>query len=210
MTVLASDIITRVSAAAADTSNVRWPSAEIINWINDAIREIAALHPDSCAQIGNVNLVSGTKQSMPAGTVALIRVTRNMGVGGNTPGEAPREADRELLDRVMPTWQAATATLVVKNFMRDLRTPRTFYVYPPMSGTTIVECEYSALPTPIVLTTDPLPLPDHYANPIVDYCLWRCFSKDIEIPGLLSKSQTRRQAFDEYLGAAEKAEESAQ
>jgi hypothetical protein len=200
VTILVSEIITRAQDLLSDTSAVRWTSAELIRYINDAQREIATVHPESSSVVANVTLVAGTKQALPAGSIALGRINRNMGVGGATPSTAPRPTSRQLMDAHKPGWHSDTATLVVKHWMVDQRTPRIFYVYPPMSGATIVECEYSVIPTPVAAAGDAITLPDFYLNAILEFVLYRAFSKDIEIPGMVAMANKHYEAFAQALG----------
>lgn len=205
-TLLVSDVIARAQDVLLDTAAVRWTSAELVRWVNDAQREIATQHPHSAAKIGNVNLVAGTKQALPAGAIALIRVVRNMGVGGATPAEAPRRVSQETMDLHHPNWNLDTTTLVVKNWMHDSSVPRIFSVWPPMTSATIVECEYSAIPTPVAAPSDAITLDDFYLNSMVDYVLYRAFSKDIETPGNPAKADKHKAAFDAGLGGADAGE----
>jgi hypothetical protein len=206
MAILVSDVITRAQYVLNDT-NTRWVTAEMLVWVNDALREITVRHPEAATVIANLTLAAGTKQTLPAGAVSLGRLIRNMGAGGATPAEAPRLCSQLLMDLHLPTWHAATATLVVKNYMKDERFPRTYYVYPPMSGATQVEAEYLVIPTPITATSDALPIPDIYTNAVVDYVLYRAFAKELELPGMPSKSQAHYAAFNDAVGAVETGEE---
>lgn len=193
-TTTCTQIITRCQNVLVD-SNVRWLTAELIDGINDAQREIAVLDPTANVKVGLVPLVAGTKQVLPAGAIALVRLTRNMGVGGATPGEAPRRVVASMLDLHRPGWHTDTATLIVKNYFEDAATPRVFYVWPPMSGATNVEAEYSAVPATVTVGADTITVEDLYVNAIVDYVLYRAFSKDNEVPGIASKSGEHWAAF---------------
>ena len=54
-----------------------------------AQREIVTFKPAANAVIGSVLLTPGsTRHALPAGTVALIDVPRNLGAAGTTPGRA--------------------------------------------------------------------------------------------------------------------------
>ena len=208
-TQLVSDVISRAQDVLVDTGAVRWTSAELIRWVNDAQREIATVQPHANAKIANVTLVAGTKQALPAGAITLIRVTRNMGVGGAASAEAPRLVMQTTMDLHRPAWHADTATLLVKNYMHDPRLPRQFYVYPAMSGATVVECEYAVIPAAVAATTDPITLDDFYLNAIVDFVLYRAFSKDLEIPGNASKAAMHMAAFAASLAGEDAGEKSA-
>jgi hypothetical protein len=195
-TILASAIISQAHTIQQDTGATRWSDAEHLDWLNAAQREIVVLSPDANTTIGNLTLVAGTKQDLPAGALSLKRLIRNMGAGGATPGEAIRATTERELDTIDPNWHAATATLVVKNYTYDPLEPLTYYVYPPMSGATTVLAAYPALPTAIATTATAISLPDRYANAMLDYALYRGFLKDADIPGMLQRATYHRAAFD--------------
>ena len=206
-TITVNQISTRAWNVLNDPAATRWPLAEFIDWTNDASREIALAQPESSTVIANLALVAGTKQTLPARSIMLARLIRNMGVSGTAPGEAPRQASMETMDLHAPTWHADTASLAVKNWFKDARTPRIYYVWPPMASVTFVEAEYSTTPVLLTAGTDTINLDDIYVNPIVDYVLWRAFSKDIEIPGMKSKADKHRSAFDAALSLTKAGEE---
>ena len=78
MTVLASDIITRAQTIVQDTTGVRWPTAELLHWLNDGQREVANVKPSATAFNTVVNLQQGTLQQIGAGNLSLLRVIRNL------------------------------------------------------------------------------------------------------------------------------------
>ncbi len=206
-TVTVAQVITRCQNVLSDAGATRWPDAELIDWINDAQRAIATVQPEASSRVANVPLVAGTKQTLPVGAIALIGINRNMGVSGTAPGEAPRRTTAQLLDLHRPTWHTDTATLVVKNWMYDLRTPRVFYVYPPMSGATNVEAEYAIPPAAVTVVGDAISLDDFYVPVIVDYVLSRAFSKDIEIAGMAARASAHYNAFKDALAGTRAGEQ---
>lgn len=80
MSVTVASVISRVESVLQDTSNIRWPESELVLWVNDAQREIALLKPDATATNTTVQLVTGTKQTIPSDGNRLLRVVRNMGM----------------------------------------------------------------------------------------------------------------------------------
>ena len=77
-TLTGANIITRVQDTLQDTTSVRWPEAELLRYINDAQREIVNFRPDSSSKTANMQLATGTLQSLPTEGLRLIKVTRNM------------------------------------------------------------------------------------------------------------------------------------
>jgi hypothetical protein len=121
-----------------------------------------------------------TKQAIPADGISLIRINRNLGSSGSTPGKAIRIVSREVLDAQNPDWHTDAAIGYVKHYVYDPLDPRTFYVYPQApSGSHFVELVYSAAPT-AVAAGGVISIDDIYANALLDYVMFRAYSKDAE------------------------------
>lgn len=215
----ASEIIGRVGIALNDVQRVRWTLAELVNYINDGQRQIVMLLPDANAVTASIKLDVGTRQRIPAtaGTdpngvavvpgIRLLRLTRNMGVDGMTPGRAIRETSRAALDNELPDWHAETPSLTVQNFVYDNVAPKQFHVYPPAQADVYVEAIYSGIPKTVEVDqsgvtagTDDLDLPDEYLSPLVDYVLARCYAKDAEFAGNTARATAYMQTFSTTIG----------
>lgn len=200
-TITAGDIVERAEILLQDETNVRWPVAELLKWINDAQRAVAALRPDATAFNTTLKLTPGTKQTLPANAISLIEVVRNMGSNGSTPGRAIRLVNREVLDSQNPLWHESSATNEVKHYFYDKRVPRNFYVYPPQpSSTSYVELVYSVSPSEVVNEGSLLALDDVFANSILNYVVYRAYSKDAEFAENGNKAAAYYQAFAAELG----------
>jgi hypothetical protein len=200
VTIAASVLINQAKTIAQDTSATRWLDAEWLDWLNAGQREIVTVSPDAGRTVANLTTVAGTKQSLPAGATFLHRLIRNMGAGGASPGEAPRPVPMDLMDRQFPTWHADTTGAAVKNYMYDPAVPLVYYVWPPMTGATQVEAEYTALPSDLVSSANNIGVPDRFANALLDYMLYRAFSKEIELPGMADRAALHRGYFEKALG----------
>lgn len=200
MTIAASVLINQAKTITLDSGATRWSDAEWLDWLNAGQREIVSIAPEAGRTVGNLTTVAGTKQTLPAAATFLHRLIRNMGAGGATPGEAPRPTTLELMDRQFPTWHADTSGAAVKNYMYDPLTPLTYYVWPPMTGATQVEAEYTALPSDLTLSSQNIGVPDRFANALLDYMLYRAFSKDIELPGMADRAALHRGYMEKALG----------
>lgn len=182
MALTAADVLTRAGDIIQDQTNVRWPSAELLRWLNDGRREIAVARPDIYATVSVVTLAAGTKQAIPADGTRFLDAIRNMNVDGITPLAAVRIVQREILDAQNPNWHTEAAALT-KHFMYDDRVPRVFYVYPPALATYRLEIAYSQTPTEITVTSTQLTQEDMYTGALVDYLCYRAFSKDATYAG---------------------------
>lgn len=175
-----STIISRAGNMLLDDSHVRWGVAEMIRWINEAMGAIAHLRPDAFAHTGCMQLVDGTYQSLPNGSMMLLDVVRNLADDGITPGRAIRITDRKSLDDANPDWHMLPKSGVIRHFMVDPRTPKVFYTYPPAIDGTKVEVKHVVLPGEVTDVSDALPIGLEYIGPVVNYVCYRCNLKDSE------------------------------
>jgi len=201
MSVTVASVISRVESVLQDTSNIRWPEAELVLWVNDAQREIALIKPDATATNTTVTLATGTKQTIPSSGNRLLRVVRNMSAAsGGTGGRSIRLVSREILDAQTPSWHDPAVTgdakhgSEVKHFMYDEQDPRNFYVYPGVSGNAYIEIVYSANPA-TVGTSDNLAVPDVYATAVMNYVLYMAYMKDAEYAGNQQRGGGHYQLF---------------
>jgi len=202
-TVLVQSIFDRAAIILNDTDNVRWPAVELLKWFNDGQREVVKNKPDANATTIAMVLAAGTRQAIPSTGIQLIDVSRNMGTDGLTPGAAITFSPRRVFDLCYRNWHTATSAAAVQNYMYDGRDPKCFYVFPPSPGTNYVEVIYSAGPADILIadiSTEVVTLPDIYANPLLDYILYRAFSKDGDLPANTERAVAAYQAFITSLG----------
>lgn len=211
MPILASTILDRASKILQDTTNVRWPTSELIQWFNDGQREIVLNRPDSNVRNAIVTLAAGTRQAITTGIgsggvgasivpAKLLDVVCT--VTGTARNRAVRLIQREVLDAQTPAWHGATGVADVVHYMVDVRDPLSFYVYPPALVTSKVEVVFSAYPTDI---TDPVSssvfsLADIYGNAELDYILYRAYSKDSDYAGNAQRAQFHYSNFANSLG----------
>lgn len=192
MTIRAGDVVSRASIVLNDEDFVRWTKAELFAWLNDAACEVVIRRPAARAVTGEITLVAGTRQGIPDGGIELLDVVRNVG------GRSVRRTDRQLLDDAMPDWQQQKQSSVVKHYTFDERSPKVFYVYPPVVAGAKVEALYSAAPPLVSVDDDALDLDRAYMGPLVSYVLYRALAKDSEYAnGTLAAAHF--QAFSEAL-----------
>lgn len=202
-TIQVNSIIARAATLIQDATGIRWPAVELLDWLNDGQREIVLLKPQACVKNESVALTAGsTKQVLPASGVMLIDVVRNMGANGTTSGDAIRVVSREVLDAQIPTWHSdANSAGKIKHFAFDLRDPKTYYVYPKAPATAhYVEIIYSAAPANCT-AGGAIQIDDIYSNALLDYVLYRAYSKDAEYAQNANLAVAHYAAFANSLGA---------
>ena len=206
MPISAQSIVRRVVETLQDNTSVRWPVNELVRYLNDGQREIVLYRPDAMVTNTTVNLVAGSKQSLPVNGAKLIEVIRNNTVSSK---RAVRLVNREILDAQAPNWHNITGSTEVLHFMYDPRDPKVFYVYPPAASGASLDIVYAALPTDITepadgatfsAVTGNISVPDIYGNVIQDYILYRAYSKDSEYAGNAARAQAHYGAFANALG----------
>lgn len=204
----AQDVFSRTVKILQDVNATRWPLAEQLLWLNDAVREVVIHKPNATARTVSLPLAAGTKQSLPIPYNTLIQVVRN------ATGAAVTPVSRQLVDAFLPGWHDTSvipAAATVRHVVDDSDDPKTFYVVPANDGTGALEVVVSVLPTALAmpvsnpnalasyaaLTVD---MDDLYQNVLTDYVLYRSFSKDMSLPGAAARATAHYQLFAQAIG----------
>lgn len=200
-TVIVDSILDRAAVILQDVTSVRWVPSELLDWFNDGQREVVLIRPAASVTNTSVALIGGsTKQTLPSDGVMLIDVPRNMGAGGATPGPAIRMCSREILDAQRPDWHSDANSLgYVQHFVYDPRDPKTYWVYPKAPNPWYVQLAYSAAPAAVAIG-GVISIDDIYANALLDYVLYRAYSKDAEYVGNAQRAVGHYAAFQNSLG----------
>lgn len=206
-TVKVTDIIDRASRIIQDTSNVRWTKAELLDYFNDAQREVVLHRPDAKTVNENFTCAASSKQTLPAAALRLIDVVRNV------DGRVVTQVSRQVLDEQLPNWhnEPSGGATYVKHFVYDPRDPKTFYLYQLPQNTVQIEIVYSTAPSTVTSSTGDendlsdiastvIGLDDVYSNPLLDYVLFRAYSKDTEYAGNMERASMHLQNFANSLG----------
>ena len=204
-TLTGANLISRIQDTLQDTTGVRWTEAELLRYINDAQREVVNFKPAAAADHSNVQLATGTEQSIPDVAMCLIKVVRNMSAtGGSATGKkAIRLVDEDILNSIEPNWHDPTVTgdaahgSVIKHYIYDPDDPRRFYVYPGVKSglNAYVELVTARNPTDLSATSSTIYIDDIYGNALVDYVLFRCYMKDSEFAGNAQRASQHYQLF---------------
>lgn len=189
-------VLARVRRVLQDDSGVRWSDPELLDWLNDGQREVVMLAPQAGSTTATMNLSAGSRQTIPADGTQFLRLTRNIG------GRSIRETQKALLDSQVPTWYDAEGEDVI-HYVADPLEPRSFNVYP--RGEKPVELVYVKAPDESVVDGE-LTIPVIYANALVDYILYRAYSKDAEETANRELAMMHYSRFNEGLGLRGQAE----
>jgi len=209
-TIKVREVIKRVEDVLQD-SNVRWPRIELQNWLNESYLQIVQLRPDSNAKTGTFTCVAGTRQTITTGFASALRIidiVRNLASASDK--KVVRLINRSVLDDQRPAWHTDTATVNIQNYTFDVRQPKSFFVYPPATTAAQLEVVYADLPTahalsaanldPASSSSDVILIDDTYVTAIIDWILYRAFSKDAEFAANAARAGAHYQTFMSSIG----------
>ncbi|NVZ08017.1 hypothetical protein HW932_01925 [Allochromatium humboldtianum] len=208
--VLVRDLITRAQTILQDTTSTRWPVEELVGWLNDSYREIILARPDANSETGTFTCSEGTRQELAKSdggfpnALRLLDIVRN--VAPTSSKRAIRHIDRQILDDQRRGWHADTPSVNIEHFMFDSRLPRSFLVYPPAAPTAQLEVVFSSVPLAHPVedaedgSTATIHIVDSYANAMLDYILYRAYTKDAEYAANAQRAANHYQAMATALG----------
>ena len=189
MAITGTQIMERVNYLLNDTSNVRWTSAEKLLWLNDGRREMAQGKPEIFGGSSEVThtLAAGAKQRITTtGAYKFVSADSNV-----TSGRAIRPTTQGQLDSFKPDWRSDTGD-DVENYFADTTDPLAFWIYPVATGD--LKCHAYVTPTDLAALTDTALPFDQYEPILVNYILFRAYSKEDEA-GSAQKAAAYQQLF---------------
>ncbi len=196
-------VILKAQTVLNDAQAASWGFDEMLNWLNLGQRQIVLLRPDASSEIANLDLAAGTTQTMPTGSVRLLDIECNVS------GSACTYIEKSALDSYDRNWRIATADAAVIHWMYDERVPQNFEVYPPqpVSSRGAVKILRSTLPRDCTLENvnggsveSVIGIPDQYEGALVDYCIYRAYSKDATYTVRGGKADQSYEKFLQSLG----------
>lgn len=188
MAVTVASILERATFVLKDAGNIRWTPTELVDWVNDGQRALVNVFPDAKIKTEEVVLVAGAKQTNPTGCIEIIEMRQNAN------GKAVLPCTRAALDAFSRDWMTTPTSAVVQHYMDDPN-PEVFYVYPAQNTTpATVSITYTCLPD-TVSSGDSLDIRDIYANNVLNYVLYRAFSKDAEVENNAAMAAAYFQSF---------------
>lgn len=201
-------VLSRVTDITKDYDRVRWSDPELLRWANDGQDQIASLHMRAADRHMTLTLAGGARQDLRTidPTVRWLRLQNIVCnfVGNDPIGPTVRQVSRPMLDAAFRTWRSRSQAAQIEEFAVSEQEPFTFDVFPPAIAGTRVLALVATKPTPITSTTGALSLADGFDIPLVDYILFRCFSKDANDPSYQARASGHLQAFQLAMGVETK------
>ncbi len=169
------DVIVEVRKLIQDTlAPYRYSDTDLLGYINQVLKRVALFRPDLFGTITTVSTTANTPiQTLPSDAIRLIDIFQVVN------GDAVTEVDRETLSRTLPGWMAEAAGTPV-NFMRHVKNPEQYFLYPkPTSGVQLL-VEYAKSPVTYTIAQTITELSDAYLPLVVDGTVWLAESIDSE------------------------------
>jgi hypothetical protein len=193
-------IVDAVLEMSRDASGALLTPAQGLNWVNDAQRCVALVRPDASSALTTFETGLDSLQTLAAGQIRLMGLTRNMGDDGATPGAAIRgPIPQEDMDSFLPGWHTATGA-AVKQYCYNLETPKSFYVYPWVNSTWHVEGRFVVNPTALTDLADEIALDDIYSSAMIDWVAYRRYARDDETTPNWERAGRHFRNFFDVLG----------
>ncbi len=202
MAVTVQELIDNVRKTLIDEQAVRWTDDELIDYINDGARAAVIIKPDCNPITEEYVCTAGYRQDFSTLTselVQLLEVIQNTTTGGNTDERPITFVKRNVMDSEAPGWRQTTPTNSIRHYMYDPRQRDIMYVYPPATVGATIDLVYAAVPDPVTVVGDELPLQDIYVPALTNYVLWRAYNKDIDFSGNMQLSGGYYSAFYQAL-----------
>lgn len=159
------EISDRVREIINDPDKARVSDATLYRHASDALDLMCKAMPSLFTKRGTHTTTAGSLQ-----TLILTRAAAFVRAIALTP------FDKATLDAFLPSWQTGTAGTAAQWAPAD--NPKTFYIYPPQAVSQSISVDYVEAPAEFTALSDSLPVSDDFVNPIADFVIGMCESKE--------------------------------
>jgi hypothetical protein len=193
------DVVTEARRLIQDISAPqRYSDAVLLGFANQTLKRMSVLRPDLFAYIGEIPTTTGTViQSPPTDSIRIIEIFQVKDGSGVT------EVDRNSLDQTYPGWMNDAAGAAV-NWMRHVRNPNKFFIYPKAPAGQVLIGEYAQTPPNYTGAQTVELLPDAFFPVVVDGTVFLAESVDNEHVNS-NRAQLFQQSFTQALGVSAQA-----
>lgn len=169
------EVITEVRRIVQDTlAPYRYSDVVMLGYVNQTLKRMAILRPDLFSDIVDIPTTADSAvQSLPVDAIRLLDIFQVKN------GAAINEVDRETMNRNYPNWMTETSGTPV-NFMRHVKNPDRYFLYPRPTAGVILVGEYAKSPIDYVLGATISVISDVYFPVIVDGTVFLAQSIDDE------------------------------
>lgn len=190
-----SSVVTETRRMLQDINTpVRYSDAVLLGFANQALKRMAIIRPDLFALIGEIPTTANTIiQSAPADSIRIIEILYVK------DGDGVTEVNRNTLDETYPAWMNDVSAKCI-NWMRHVRNPNRFFVYPKAITGQILIGEYAQAPKEYTANETVALLSDAYFPVVVDGTVYLAESIDNEHVNS-NRALLFQQSFTQALGA---------
>lgn len=213
MSVLTQSVIDRVVYVTNDPQFKLFRLTAIRRWMNEGAQLIAEVAPRAAAGRHDFTLAEGAQQDLRTDTskrwIRLHEALFNL-TSTDAEGDHIRLVDPRSLNTAFRAWRRRAPAPSVFEYALDERTPFTFDVFPPVRAGAKIRVVASVAPpdfcvlntggTALADPTETIPLTDGFDIPLVDWVLYRLFTKDTTDQAYAARANNHRQAAQGALG----------
>jgi len=210
---LAAEVAALLNDAEEDFEFTRWSESDLLEYARDGAAQVIALRPLDCAQSSKLTLAAGARQTLPDDALAFVRVDgtvdrygRVTGMPSSLDADAARIAANYFEAIVCRDSGSSSGPYAVRAFWPDPTDERAFFVDPPVpAGQTVAAMvRYTALPAELS-ESDAMPVPAVYHNTVVEWMLYRAYSRDQDSATSDARAEAHKKTFFDLLGLKERA-----
>lgn len=169
------DVVAEVRRLVQDQiTPYRYSDTVLLGYVNQTLKRMSILRPDLFTDIVDIPTTANSAvQALPAEAIRLVDIFQVKG------GNAVTEVDRETMNRNYPGWMNEAAGIPV-NFMRHVKNPDRFFLYPRPTAGVVLVGEYAASPVNYTIDASINVISDTYFPVIVDGTVYLAESIDDE------------------------------
>lgn len=170
------DIVSRARFILMDAGAKAWTEIELYGWLNDGRSKVYELRPDVFTDDGEITLVAGSLQTVPAASDRLFTVDYNR---SHKNKRAITLVTDEVLARFRPQWRTQKPATEIEHYLYSEAGGTDFEVYPPAVAGVKVWGSWAKPPAALTVgSTVDLADEGELATAYIDYILHRAFQKE--------------------------------
>lgn len=169
------DVITEVRRLIQDESApLRYSDTVLLGYVNQTLKKMTMLRPDLFSVITDITTVANSVvQTLPSTSMRLVEIFQVKN------GQSIQEVSRDVFDQVYPDWTNDAAGTPTK-YMRHVRNPNSYFLYPRPTAGIVLVGEYVAFPPNYTLAQTITAVSDAYFPSLVDGTVFLAESVDNE------------------------------
>lgn len=181
------DLIERVAGELIDPSFTFWRQDEHLNYLNDALAAILVVKPEVARTTEVLDIKAGlSRVSLPGEAYKLLSVNQVADIG-------VQFIEMAELDRLYPNWRTMKDT--PSNWTKYDDEDTSFWLFPVPDSDTTVDVDYSRQ-LRVNAVTDRVPLNAIYEPMLMDFMLYRAYSKNAHSETSVVRANHHLRAFE--------------